>query len=64
MLDEGYLPSLWRVQGTVLRLLVLVVLGSLSFQHLLLAKPSVHRRLANTRRKRRPHVCYPVRALF
>ena len=64
LLDVRYLPSLWRVQKTALLLLGLVVLGPLSIRDLLQAGLRVHRRLANTPRKRKPQVCYPVRAPF
>jgi hypothetical protein len=61
MLDAGYIPSLWRVQHMTLLLLALAVIGPLELDALLRAAPNVHRRLAHPRRKRRPHICYPVR---
>jgi hypothetical protein len=62
LLDAAYTPSLWRVQHANLLLLVLAVIGPLALDALLRASPNVHRRLAHPRRKRKPHICYPVRA--
>jgi hypothetical protein len=62
VLDAAYQPSLWRVQKTALLLLGLAVLGPISC--MLDARPALHWQLANTRRKRKPAVSYPVRALF
>jgi hypothetical protein len=57
-------PSLWRVQKTTFLLLVIAVMGTVTLHDWLTADPHVHRSLANTRRKRKPHVCYPVRRLI
>jgi hypothetical protein len=64
MLDAGYIPSLWSVQKISLMVLVSIILGPLSLPALIAAGPSVHRNIANAPRKRKPHVRYPVRALF
>jgi hypothetical protein len=61
MLEAAYLPSLWRVWDTSLRLLLNAVTGALGLDDFLLANATVHRRLANSRRRRRPHVSYPLR---
>jgi hypothetical protein len=61
LLDAAYLPSLWRAWNITRRILLLAVFGSLALDDLLHAGPNVHRRLANSRRKRKPHVCYPPR---
>ena len=61
LLDAEYLPSLWTLQGVAFIWLVQHVLGPLCLDDLLHAGPNVHRRLANSRRKRKPQVCYPVR---
>jgi hypothetical protein len=60
LLDAAYVPSLWRVWGVTRRVLLLAVLGSLALDDLLHAGPNVHRRLAHSRRKRKPHVRYPL----
>jgi hypothetical protein len=49
------------MQDTALRWLAGAVIGPLLPDALLHADPSVHRRLAHARRKRRAHICYPVR---
>jgi hypothetical protein len=49
------------VQDTTLLWLVHAVIGPLTLDALLHADPNVYRRLAHPRRKRRPHICYPVR---
>jgi hypothetical protein len=64
MLDADYIPSLWAVQKIALMVLISIVLGPLSLPALTAAKPVVHRNIANAPRKRKPHVRYPVRALF
>ncbi len=64
MLDAAYIPSLWAVQKTVLLVLLAVILGPLSLTDITAADAKIHRHLANTPRKRKPHVRYPVRALF
>jgi hypothetical protein len=61
MLDAAYLPSLWRVWGTALRLLLSTVAGAIGLDDFLRAGWSVHRRLAHSRRQRRPNVRYPLR---
>jgi hypothetical protein len=61
MLDAAYVPSLWRVWDITRRVLLLAVLGDLTLGHLLQAGANVHRRLAHSRRKRKPHICYPLR---
>jgi hypothetical protein len=61
LLDAAYIPSLWRVWDISLRLLLATVMGSVAPDDLLQAAANVHRRLAHSRRKRRPHVCYPLR---
>ncbi len=60
MLDAGYLPSLWRTQRISFRLLLLAVIGPIAFHALLSADTNVHRRLADTRRKRKLDVPYPL----
>jgi hypothetical protein len=52
------------LQNIALLVLVSIILGPLSLPALIAAGPSVHRNLANAPRKRKPHVRYPVRALF
>ena len=64
LIDAAYQPSLWRVQKTAVLLLVLAVLGPVPIRCMLNAEPALHRQLANTRRKRKPAVSYPVQALF
>jgi hypothetical protein len=64
LIDAAYQPSLWRVQRTAILLLVLAVLGPLPISRMLDAGPALHWQLANARRKRKPAVSYPVRALF
>jgi hypothetical protein len=61
MLDAAYLPSLWRVWDTALRVLLNAVAGALGLEDFLRANRNVHRRLANSRRRRKPHVSYPLR---
>ena len=61
LLDATYVPSLWRAWDITRRVLLLAVLGSLNVEDLLHAGPNVHRRLAHSRQKRRPHVRYPIR---
>jgi len=43
------------------RVLLIAVIGSITLDDLLKAATNVHRRLAHSRRKRKPHVRYPVR---
>jgi hypothetical protein len=61
MLEADYLPSLWRVWDTTLRILLSMVFGTIALSDLLAANANVHRRLANSRRRRQPHVAYPLR---
>jgi hypothetical protein len=61
LLDAAYIPSLWRVWDMSLRLLLASVMGDLGFDNFLLANANVHRRLAHSRRRRTPHVRYPLR---
>ena len=61
LLDAAYIPSLWRMQDVTLRWLVGAVIGPLVLDALLHADPNLYRRLAHARRKRRPHICYPLR---
>lgn len=44
------------------RVLLIAVIGSITLGHLLQAAANVHRRLAQSRRKRQPYVPYPVRS--
>jgi hypothetical protein len=62
--DAAYIPSLWAVQKIVLLVLLTIVLGPLSLDHVKTAEAIVHRRLANAPRKRKPHIRYPVQGLF
>jgi hypothetical protein len=61
LLDAGYVPSPWRAQRFVLRVLLPAVLGSLPINAARDAGRNVHRKLADTRRKRKPQIRYPVR---
>jgi hypothetical protein len=64
LLDAGYQPSLWRVQKTALLLLVLAVLGPVPIHRMRDLGALLHWQLANSRRRRKSAVSYPVRALF
>ena len=64
LMDAADQPSLWRVQKTALLLLVLAVLGPVPIGAMLDAGPALHWQLANTRRRRKPAVSYPVHVLF
>jgi len=55
---------LWRVQKTVLRLLLDLVMGTLPLTAITNAQRHVHQQLANAPRKRRPAMIYPVMTLF
>jgi hypothetical protein len=57
-------PSLWRAWDLNRRALLTAIIGSLTVNDLLRADPDVHRRLAHSRRRRRPHIQYPVRCLI
>ncbi len=63
-MDAAYQPSLWRVQKTAILLLGLALLGPLPINAMLEAGPALHWQMANTRRRRKPAVSYPVQALF
>ena len=60
-LDAAYTPSLWRVWDITRRVLLIAVIGRIALDDLLQAAANGHRRLTHPRRKRKPHVCYPVR---
>jgi len=64
LLDQAYVPSLWRVQKTVLRVLLTIVLGALPLSAIIHAKRHVHQQLANAPRRRTPCMSYPVKQLF
>jgi hypothetical protein len=57
-------PSLWRINRMVLTALLAAVIGPITPRLILTAAVAMHRRLANTRRKRRPAVVYPLASLF
>ena len=61
LLDAGYIPSLWQAHRFVLRALLPAVLGSLPIQAVQDPGRSVHRKLADTKRKRKPQIRYPLR---
>jgi len=61
MLEAAYLPSLWRVWDISLRLLLIAVAGTPGLDDFLRANANVHRRLAHSRRRRRPQLSYPLR---
>jgi hypothetical protein len=61
LLDAAYIPSLSRVWHLTLRVLLLAVLGSVALGDLLHAGANVHRRLADSGRKRKPQLRYPIR---
>jgi len=48
----------------VLTALLGAIIGPITPGLVLSAAPTMHRRLANTRRKRRPAVIYPLAGLF
>lgn len=64
VLDAAYTPSLWAVQKVALMVLLGIVIGAIPIKDILAATPAVHRNLANAPRRRKPHVTYPIRALF
>ncbi len=64
MLDTVHISSLWPVQKAALLMLPAVALGPLSPINITTANTKAHRHLANAPRKRKPHIGYPVRALF
>src|SRR3954468_5236786 len=64
LLDAAYVPSLWAVQKTVLRVLLGIGIGPLSVASIAAPNPRVHRRLANAPRRRKPPPPYPVRDFF
>lgn len=43
------------------RVLLIAIIGRIALDDLLNAGANVHRRLAHPRRKRKPHLCYPMR---
>jgi hypothetical protein len=53
------LPSLWRINRMVLTALLAAVIGPITPGLVLSAAAMMHRRLTNTRRKRRSAVVYP-----
>jgi len=55
---------LWRINRMVLTALLAAVIGPITPGLVLSAAATMHRRLANTRRKRRPAVVYPLAGLF
>jgi hypothetical protein len=55
---------LWRINRMVLIALLAAVIGPITPGLVLSAAATMHRRLANTRRKRRPAVVYPLAGLF
>jgi hypothetical protein len=61
LIDQAYLPSLWRIHAMISRWLVDAIIGAIPLDILLNANHNVHRRLANSRRKRKPQICYPLR---
>jgi hypothetical protein len=61
LFDAAYTASLWRVQHTSLQWLFCAVIGPLTLDALLHADPNVYRRLAHSRRERKPDICYPLR---
>jgi len=58
------MPSTWRVQKVAYMLLLVAVIGAPRLHDLFNASPKLHRRLANTKRKRKPQIAYPLRSLF
>jgi hypothetical protein len=54
------LPSLWRINRMVLTALLAAVIGPITPRLVLSAAATLHRTLANSRRKRRPAVIYPL----
>jgi len=55
---------LWQINRMVLTALLAAVIGPITPSLVLSAAATMHRRLANTRRKRRPAVGYPLVSLF
>jgi len=43
------------------RVVLIAVIGRIALDDLPQAAANMHRRLAHPRRKRKPHVCYPLR---
>jgi hypothetical protein len=52
------------MQKTVTLLLFLAIMGPTPLDRMMQAGPELHRLLANSRRKRRPQITYPNKALF
>ena len=55
---------MWAVPKTVLMVLLGSVIGTITLDSIVAAPATVHCSFANTPRKRKPHVRYPVRDLF
>jgi hypothetical protein len=55
---------LWRINRFVLTALLTAVIGPITPGLVLAVAATMHRRLANTRRKRRPVLVYPLTSLF
>jgi hypothetical protein len=64
LIELDRLPSLWRINRMVLTALLAAVIGPITPGLVSNAATAMHRRLANTRRKRRPAVVYPLARLF
>jgi hypothetical protein len=63
LIDAKYAPSLWRTQKFTLKILLVAILGHLTLQALLKASKRFHRLLAETPRKRKLQMQYPVKKL-
>jgi hypothetical protein len=55
---------LWRIGLIVVTALLAAVMGPITPGLVMAAAAAMHRRLANTRRKRRPAMGYPLAGLF
>ncbi len=55
---------MWRAWELTRQVLLAAIIGALTITDLLHAHDNVHRRLAHSRRKRKPHIAYPVRGVF
>jgi len=58
------MPSPWRVQKTAYLLLLAAIIGAPRLHRLIKGSPHLHHHLANTPRKRKPQIPYPLRTLF